>query len=207
MTVEKYIRDALILWATIDPISTLALFASITSDLPGQQRTRIALRACLFAAVVLIGAIVLGQLILTAMVISMVAFQVAGSTILFAFALQLVFGNIPCSQTSQSPERDPAVFPLAIPSIASPGAIMAVILLTDNRLYPIPVQAGTAAITVAILVLTYALMTAATRVLSLIRPQGAEMLVRLMGLILAALSVQLIFDALGLSQTLFTGLF
>jgi len=203
VTVEKYIRDALILWATIDPISTLALFASISSGLPRRQQSRIALRACLFAAAVLIGSMILGQLILAGMGISMVAFQVAGGAILFVFALQLVFGNVPRSQTSPSgTDGDPAVFPLAIPSIASPGAIMAVIVLTDNHLYSVPVQAGTAAIALAILLITYALMSGAARALSIIRPQGAEMLVRVMGLLLAALSVQLVLDALGLSHAL-----
>lgn len=198
MIVEKYIRDALIIWATIDPISTLALFASITSGVTHRQRARIALRASLFATAVLMASIVVGQLILASMRISMVAFQVAGGIILFLFAVQLTFGSTPRVQPNHSEtERDPAVFPLAIPSIASPGAIMAVIVLTDNHLYSIPVQAGTAAITFAILLITYALMLSSSRALSLIRPQGAEMLVRVMGLILAALSVQLVFDAVG----------
>ena len=152
MLAEKYITDALILWATIDPISTLVLFASLTSNLDGAQRRRIALKAFAFSSGILLTAIVLGQLILTAMGISMLAFQVAGGIVLFVFALQLIFGHpqltVPGGVT---PERDIAVFPLAVPSIASPGAISAAIVLTDNHLYPIAIQLGTAASTVGVL--------------------------------------------------------
>jgi multiple antibiotic resistance protein len=101
-----------------------------------------------------------------------------------------------------TPERDIAVFPLAIPSIASPGAISAAIVLTDNHLYPVAIQLGTAAITVGVLMVTLCLMLLSAQVLALIRPQGAEMLVRVMGLILAALSVQLVIDAFGLPHLL-----
>ena len=201
MLVEKYISDALILWATIDPISTLVLFASLTSNLDKVRRRRTAVRAFAFSTGILLIAIVLGQFILTAMGISMLAFQVAGGMVLFLFALQLIYSHAAWSQSSSvASDRDMAVFPLAIPSIASPGAIMAVIVLTDNHLYPTSIQLGTAAITVGILLVTLGLMLLSTRVLALIRPQGAEMLVRVMGLILAALSVQLIIDAFGLSS-------
>jgi len=203
MLAEKYITDALILWATIDPISTLVLFASLTSNLDGAQRRRIALKAFAFSSGILLTAIVLGQLILTAMGISMLAFQVAGGIVLFVFALQLIFGHpqltVPGGVT---PERDIAVFPLAVPSIASPGAILAAIVLTDNHLYPVAIQLGTAAITVGVLMVTLCLMLLSAQVLALIRPQGAEMLVRVMGLILAALSVQLVIDAFGLPHLL-----
>ena len=77
---------------------------------------------------------------------------------------------------------------------------MAVIVLTDNHLYSIPIQVGTAAITISILVITYVLMQAASPILKIIGRPGAEMIVRVMGLLLAALSVQLMFDAIGFNQ-------
>jgi multiple antibiotic resistance protein len=205
MPVEKYVTDALILWATIDPISTLVLFASLTADFDGARRRRSALRAFAFSTGILLVAIVLGQLILSAMGISMLAFQVAGGIVLFVFALKLIFGHPDLTQPGGAAAgRDISVFPLAMPSIASPGAILAAIVLTDNHLHPIAVQIGTASIAIAVLLVTLLLMLLSTRVLAVIRPQGAEMLVRVMGLILAALSVQLIIDALGLSHLVST---
>lgn len=197
MPIEKFVQDAIILWATIDPISTLLIFVALTANRPLEERKRIALRSHLYAAIVLIGSIVLGQVLLAAMGISMIAFQVAGGIILFIFAVRIVFGDIPASPGEPvDADHDIAVFPLAIPSIATPGAILAAIVLTDNHLYPLSVQFGTALITIFILALSYWIMRSSETVLRIIGKQGAAMLVRVVGLILAALSVQLIFNAL-----------
>jgi len=194
---EKYVRDAIILWATIVPISTLLVFVAITGDRSSDERNRIALRATLLATLVLLVSIVLGQLLLTAMGISMLAFQVAGGIILFLFAIRLVFANlVDPSWISAHEAHDIAIFPLAIPTIATPGAILAVIVLTDSHLYTPAVQIGTAAITLLILGPTYLAMRFASSVLHLNRKEGSELLVRVTGLILAALSVQLVLDAI-----------
>lgn len=196
---EKLTQDALIIWATIDPIGTMALFAALTSRLSATDRRRTAVKAIIYAGAVLIGSIVIGQLILNAMGISLVSFQLAGGIILFLFGLQMIFG-------SDSPEAKPdsghdiAVFPLAIPATATPGAILAVILLTDNHIHPIPVQLGTALITIAILGITLLLLLLSTRIIKIIGVGGASILTRVMGMILAALSVQLVMNALGIGQ-------
>jgi multiple antibiotic resistance protein len=196
---QKFLRDALILWATIDPISTLLIFISLTSRQDSAARRRTALRAVVMAGAVLLGSAVAGQFILVGMGISMLAFQVAGGVVLFLFALQLIFGNINASAPQQDmDEFDPAVYPLAFPSIATPGAILAMIVLTDNHLYSLDTQVVTVAIAMAILLITYVLIRRAQKVLSLISEGGAELLVRLMGLLLASLSVQLILDAVRL---------
>lgn len=134
--------------------------------------------------------------------ISMLALQAAGGIALFVFALRLIFGRLASSHPQDaSPEGDLAVFPLAMPSIAAPGTFMAAIVLTDNHLSPTQVQAFTAVIAAGVMLFTLALMLLSTQVVRVIRPQGAEMLVRAMGLILAALSVELVMDAFGLSAT------
>jgi multiple antibiotic resistance protein len=197
MLQEKFIRDFLTLWATIDPISTLIIFAALTRGMDQEQRNRMALKASIYAGIILLGAIVVGQIILTALGISMISFQTAGGVILFLFALQLTFGRLN-NNASQADidEGDPAVFPLAVPSIATPGAIIAVIVLTDNHIYSIPTQAGTTVITLIILLITFLMMRSTDRILKVLGRQGAELLVRVMGLILASLSVELISDAL-----------
>jgi multiple antibiotic resistance protein len=194
---EKLIRDALMLWATIDPIGTLAVFASITAALTPGQRRKTAIKATLYSALILLGSIVIGQILLTALGIDLLSLQVAGGAILFLFALQMIFSsNMDEQGGSKNSQHDLAVFPLAVPSIASPGAIMAVIVLTDNNLHGIAEQAATAGVLVGVLVVTCLLMLASTRILRVIGTNGAAILVRVMGLILAALSVQLVFEAL-----------
>ncbi|MDR4461780.1 MAG: MarC family protein [Nitrospirales bacterium] len=198
---EKFIRDALILWTTIDPIGTLAIFTAITSKLDQKQRKRTAWKAILYSAAILLGAIVIGQVLLSAMGIRLLSLQVAGGVILFLFGLQMVFGSgVTSNQTTEEPGHDIAVFPLAVPSIATPGAILAVILLTDNHVYSIPTQATTAAILLCILAVTLICMLAATPILKVIGMNGASILVRVMGMILAALSTEFVMEALRIPQ-------
>jgi multiple antibiotic resistance protein len=150
---EKLVRDLAMLWATIDPIGTLALFAALTAKLPSRQRRGIALRATCFAAVIFIGGIVIGQIVLDAIGIKLISLQVAGGIILLLFGLQMVFGSGVESQDAEA-GHDMAVFPLAVPSIAGPGALTAAIILTDNDLYSIPEQALTAMVLLGVLLAT-----------------------------------------------------
>ena len=128
---------------TIDPIGNVAIFAGLTASLTRAERHRTALRASLYAAVILVVAVVAGQIILDAIGIRLHSLKVAGGIILFLFALQMLFGGLDSNPGSPEPGRDLAVFPLAVPSIAGPGAMMAVIVLTDNDVYTVPEQAET----------------------------------------------------------------
>ncbi len=186
------------LWSTIDPVGTLALFAALTPGLAAAQRRKIALRATLYSCAILLGSIVIGQVLLSRMGVRLISLQVAGGIILFLFGLQMIFGGM-TKASSQKPEagHDLAVFPLAVPSIASPGAIMAVILLTDNEVYSVPQQLATALVLLAVLAITFAMMLFASAILRVVGNSGAAILVRVMGMVLAALSVELVMAALG----------
>ena len=201
VNIDKLLQDALIIWATVDPIGTLAIFTGLTSGLDAAQRRRTAIRAVAYATAVLLGAIVVGQLLLTAMGIRLISFQLGGGIILFLFGLQMIFGSA-LSSGEKEPGHDLAVFPLAIPATATPGAILAVILLTDNSLYTIPTQAVTAAVTIAVMVVTLILLLLSTQIMRVLGQGGASILTRIMGMILAAFSVELVMDALGAERWL-----
>ena len=198
---DKFLEDSLIIWATIDPIGTLAIFTGLTGGLDAAQRRRTAIRAVAYAAAVLVGAIVVGQLLLTAMGIRLISFQLSGGIILFLFGLQMIFGS-GAANGEKEPGHDIAVFPLAIPATATPGAILAVILLTDNSLYSIPTQAITTAIVLAVLGITLVLLLLATPIMRVLGQGGASILTRIMGMILAAFSVELVMNALGVERWL-----
>ena len=198
---EKYIHDALILWTTIDPIGTMALFVAITAKMTPRHRRKTALKAILYAGAVLLSAALIGQVLLSAMDIQLISLQVSGGIILFIFGLKMIFNDMnENKEDSEESGHDVAVFPLAVPSIATPGAIMAAIILTDNDVYSIPVQCGTALILVAILAITYLLMLLSGVIIRIIGQNGAGIMVKVMGMILAALSVELVMKALKISQ-------
>jgi multiple antibiotic resistance protein len=184
---EKIIRDFMTIWTTIDPISNLALFAGLTAAMHRAERRRIAWRASLYAAIVLAVAVVIGQIVLDAMGIRL---------ILCVFGLQMVFGWIEQTGASVDKGRDLAVFPLAVPAIAGPGAITAVILLTDNDVYSVHERAETAVVLLVVLALNYVLLLLSDVILRIIGRQGAAILTRVMGIILTALSVEFVLAGL-----------
>ncbi len=201
LTLDKILQDALIIWATIDPIGTLAIFTALTGSMGAAERRRTAIRAVAYSAAVLLGAIVVGQLLLTAMGIRLISFQLAGGIILFLFGLQMIFGS-GAAYGKKEPGHDLAVFPLAIPATATPGAILAVILLTDNTLYSVPVQAATAGVMLAVLAVTLLLLLLSSQIMRVIGQGGASILTRIMGMVLAAFSVELVMDAVGAERWL-----
>jgi multiple antibiotic resistance protein len=200
---EKLLRDFLMLWSTVDPIGTLALFAALTAGAGAAERRRTAIRATLYSLAILVGAIVLGQLILVGLGIRLLSLEVAGGIILFLFGLQMIFGKAtdgPVAGGAPEAGHDLAVFPLAVPSIASPGAIMAAIVLTDNDRYGPAQQVATTAVLVVVLAAACALMLLSGPVLRVLGANGAAILVRVMGMILAALSVEMVLRALGVGK-------
>ena len=195
---QKIIRDFVTIWTTVDPIGALALFAALTASLSTGERRRVARRAIFYAAIILVVAVVIGQIVLDAMGIRLLSLKVAGGIILFLFGLQMLFGSASRETGSHEKGRDLAVFPLAVPTIAGPGAIMAVILLTDNDVYSVPEQIQTAVVLLVVLGLTYVLLLASDAILRVIGQQVAAIIVRAMGILLAALSVELVLSALGI---------
>jgi len=188
------------IWTTVDPITNLALFASLTAGRHRSERRRIAWRASLYAAIILVVAVIIGQIVLDAMGIRLRSLQVAGGVILFVFGLQMVFGWMNQPSASVEEGRDLAVFPLAVPAIAGPGAIMAIILLTDNDVYSVSERAQTAVVLLVVLVLNYILLLLSDVVLRIIGRQGAAVLTRVMGIILSALAVEFVLTGLSIGS-------
>jgi multiple antibiotic resistance protein len=193
---ESATRDFLMLFVTIDPIGTLSLFVPLTSSLTAAGRRRAAVRAVLFGGGILVGFLVVGQVVLNGLGIHLVAFQLAGAVILFLLGLQMVFGTGVATPAAPEPGHDVAVFPLAIPSIASPGAIMAVVVLTDNDRFSVLQQTETGVVLLLVLAITLAILLMANAIHRVIGATGANVLVRIMGLLLAALATQEVLESL-----------
>jgi len=195
---EMLLRHFMMMWTTVDPIGNLAIFAALTASLTAVERRKVAFRAVIYAAVILLVAVVAGQILLDAIGIHLLSLKLAGGLILFIFAIKMLFGDMDSDTGPPEPGKDIAVFPLAVPSIAGPGTIMAVIVLTDNDVYTVPEQALTSLMLLLVLVVTYVLFLLSEKALKIIGRAGASILIRVMGIILAALSVELVMSALGI---------
>lgn len=187
---QELFSKFVLLWAVIDPIGTVPVFISATSDRTLTERRRIALIAAVIAAGILLFFIAVGEPILLAMGIPLPAFQISGGIVLFLFALTMIFGESkPEGETVMLKSvQETAVFPLATPSIASPGAMMAVVLLTENRSHTLVDQLSTAVIMLLVVSSAYGLMLIAGPITKVIGNGGASIISRVMGMILASVA-------------------
>ena len=188
---SDYISTFVFFFAVIDPIGTVPVFIAVTSGFEEKVKRKIALRAALASACILLFFIIAGELILTAINVPLPAFQIAGGLVLFLFALTMIFGESKPEEELKmaGSTMQTAIFPLAVPSIASPGAMLAAVLLTENHQFSIIEQVETAAIMLSVLLVVLLLMLIAGWVHRFIGQGGASIISRVMGLILSSVAV------------------
>ncbi|WP_281826410.1 MarC family protein [Jannaschia rubra] len=196
-------RELITLFVVIDPVGSIPVFLFATASVPPALHRRFAIRAVLIAALVLFAFLIGGQFVLEALGLQLGSFQIAGGIVLFLFAMTMVFGDSKPAAEIGAATGDPmtsAVFPMAMPSIASPGAMLAVVILTDNHRQSIGEQAWTALLLAVVLVFTLMLLLAATRIQRLIGTTGASVISRIMGIVLATIAVDAVltgFETMG----------
>ncbi|NIJ43589.1 multiple antibiotic resistance protein [Wenyingzhuangia heitensis] len=195
---KEVFTSILFMIAVIDPLGSVPVYLEATKQFDEKHKKKIAIRASLIAFSVLFFFIIIGQVILEGMNISLYAFQISGGLILFLFALTMIFGDgKPASEKELiSDYRHVTIFPVAIPSIASPGAIMAVVLMTDNHIYTLGQQAVTTLLVLIVIGLTCLLLLAANIVQKRIGDYGITIISKIMGLILASYAIQSILSGL-----------
>ena len=196
--IQEIFGDLVLLWAVIDPIGTVPVFISATNGRTDSERRQIARTSTLVAAGILLFFIVVGELVLQAMGVPLLAFQISGGIILFLFALTMIFGEgKPQAEEKEiRTSQDVAIFPLATPSIASPGAMMAVVLLTQNDLHSFNEQAIVARLMLAVVASAFLLMRFAGAISRFIGSGGASIISRVMGMILASVAAAQVLEGI-----------
>ena len=199
------------LWVVIDPIGTIPVFIAVTAGMTAPDRRKTALLATAVSIAVLLFFLMFGQLLIDALGISLLSFQVAGGIVLFLFALTMIFGESKPASDRQSVEDEeqaqdtapsPAIFPLAVPSLASPGAMLAIVMLTDNAQFGVGDQAITGVVMAGVLAVACLFMVLADPIIRVIGNSGAAIVSRVMGMILASVAADAVLSALvEISQT------
>jgi multiple antibiotic resistance protein len=185
---------------TIDPPGLAPLFLAVTRGMNREQRSQVSIRASIIAFGILSMFALIGASVLSLLGITLPAFRVAGGLLLFFIAFEMVFEKRndrkeKSAETAITKDhiRNLAAFPLAIPLIAGPGAISAIVLLS-GRLPTAAGQASLIGIILACILLTYLVFVLAERIDGLLGETGRSILTRLLGVILAALAVQFVAD-------------
>lgn len=185
------------LFVIIDPIGLVPLFVALTQGMSAVARRAIGLRAVIVAAILLTIFAYAGEAVLGFVGISMPAFRIAGGILLFLTALDMLFDRRAKRREDQTDEDrpDPSVFPLAIPLIAGPGAIASMILLAGQQpgLAGLGMVIGVMLVVLTLVMLLFLTANLFERALGRV---GINVVTRLLGMLLAALSVQFVLDGL-----------
>lgn len=191
----------------VDPPGIIPPFLALTARKSEHQKKQIAARAILISAIILIAFTVLGDSILNCLNISLAAFSVAGGLLLFRAAFNMVMAQpsgIDATTQEENKEAqhssDISTFPLAIPLIAGPGAISSVILLSRTGQDTWVMPSLVIVVVLVVLAITYVCLRLSNPIVKLLGVTGTNVIGRIFGIILAALSIQFIFN--GIAQFL-----
>ena len=198
---EYILLAASSLFVIVDPLAVVPAFLAMTPNDTAAQRIRTARLACGVAAGVMLVFSIAGQLVFKVMGITMPAFQIAASILLLIVALDMVRAQRSRVQETHEETKagtektDIAVTPLAIPMLAGPGAISTTILL-QNEAKDIPQHIALYVCIVAVAVVSYLILRVSARSARWLNPIMMSIAIRIMGLLLAAVAVQFMLNAI-----------
>ena len=207
----EFLTSAIVtMLVTLDPPGLAPIFISVTLGMNAGERKRVALRASLIAFCIMVFFAVGGDALLRALGISLPAFRISGGILLFTIAFEMVF-ELRSKRKTTTAEiaitedhiHNVAAFPLAIPLMAGPGAITAVILLAGRTGGNLPLVLILTAVIALIVLSCLAMFLMAERVSHWLGITGNVVLTRLLGVILAALAIQFVID--GIKQVMAGG--
>lgn len=199
---EILLNAFVVLFVVVDPVGNAPIFAALTRGLSETERREVAVRAITLSAAILLAFFLLGNALLTALGIGIPAFRIAGGTLLFLVAIDMVFARHSGLRSATASEREEAqereditIFPLAFPLIAGPGAITTVLLMASEG-DGWPAHLLRLGLIVAVLLITLGSLVLTARIVRVLGETGANVIDRLLGLLLAAIAVQFIVDGL-----------
>jgi multiple antibiotic resistance protein len=189
------------LLVVVDPLGLAPIFGALTHGFSEKRKRESAIRGTVLGAIILYLFALAGDVLLEALGIGLPAFRIAGGLLLFLLSLDMVFAR-PSGmrataireQEEEEYQQDISVFPLAIPLIAGPGAITAVLLFTGgSSTAQVALFMG---VLLVMLLLTLGSLLLAPRIMRLLGETGANVLTRVLGVLLSALAVQFVIDGL-----------
>jgi MarC family membrane protein len=189
---HTFLSAFILLLLVLDPFGSLPVFISILGVVEPERRTRVAVREVAIAFIVLLVFMVSGQGFLTLMRLSERSLEVAGGVILIIIAIRMIFGGGDSYGTDVA-QREPFIFPLAVPLLAGPSAMATVLLLASRQ--PDHLAQWIGALTAALAVSGVVLL-AADRIRRVLGTSMVAAIEKLMGLVLTAVAVEMILAGL-----------
>ncbi|OGI45897.1 MAG: MarC family transcriptional regulator [Candidatus Muproteobacteria bacterium RIFCSPHIGHO2_01_FULL_65_16] len=198
---DLFVDFFIILFVVVDPVGLAPIFAALThGDTPAERR-KTALKGTVIAGMIMLVFALFGDGLLRALGIGMPAFQMAGGALLFLLAVEMVFARhsglrstTDREQKEAEHKKDISVFPLAVPLIAGPGALTTVLLMVGRHDGDWRIMTIVLAVALLVLLVTLISLLFAARIMKVLGETGANVVTRVLGIVLAALAVQFILD-------------
>lgn len=188
-------------FAVMNPIGNIPIFISLTNGYSQEQKKRTARKAAIVSLCILTVFLILGKFIFAMFGITIHAFRIAGGILIFGIAFNLLHAKTSKAQTPHSEEKEEAaekedisITPLALPIMAGPGTIATV--MTHANSYDIPNLIVVFVSFSLVLALSYVLFYYSTPIIAKLGQGGLNIITRLMGLILAVISIQMIAEGI-----------
>ena len=196
--IEVFFQTFVLYFVVIDPLAATPLFLIVTQGLKIKNKVKIAFEATLVATLILIFFSILGNFILSYLQISLSAFTIAGGIILFLISLEMLFDKRSQRKEDEIKESSAAtsIFPLAIPLLAGPAAITSVIVSVADMGTNLVNQATGLLALILVMILTFISFYVVSKSSKIINKKVTSVISRVIGIILAGLSVQFILDGI-----------
>lgn len=201
--IEQLIKHFVLLFVVIEPISLVPMFGALTRGGSVRYHRKMAIKATGLSAAILIVFALGGGFLLDALGISVNAFKIGGGLLLFLISVDMVFARQSGLRSTTVREQEEAqyredvsVFPMAFPLIAGPGALATVLLLVGEAGDDYIARLGLLGVLIAVLTLTLILLLTTPFVMRVIGRSGADVISRLLGVVLTALAVQYVTDGI-----------
>jgi multiple antibiotic resistance protein len=188
----ELVSATILLLIIMDPLGNIPVFHSLLAHCPREQRLRVIARELVIAYLVLIGFLIAGESLLGYLGLKQPALGIAGGVVLFIIALRMVFPE-PGAALPIEGDEEPFIVPLAIPMIAGPSAVAAILLLVSREPERLVTWWGALS---AAWVLSAAILLASGLLMERLGPRTLRALGRLMGMLLIMMAVQMLMDAL-----------
>lgn len=176
----------------IDPVGNIPIFHALLAHCPRERRLRVIARELLIAYLVLVAFLAAGESLLGYLGLKQPALGIAGGVVLFIIALRMVFPE-PGGSSPVPGDEEPFIVPLAVPMVAGPSAVAAILLLVSRE--PDRLVAWWGAVTAA-WALSASILLASGLLMERLGPRTLRALGRLMGMLLIMMAVQMLMDGL-----------
>lgn len=187
----SFLSATLILFFIMDPLGNIPIFHSVLQEVPENRRTTVIIRELIFAYIILLFFLMAGEPMLNLLGLKQSSLSITGGIVLFLIAIRMVF---PQHGIKSDVEReDPFIVPLAMPLIAGPSAIAALLLMASSEPARIGTWIGALSLAWGI---SFCILLLSGLILQFVGQKGLRAMAKLMGMLLIMMAVQMFLDGL-----------